>query len=165
MNERQCYEIYPTSTVVLRTILALFLSGVGAAILVGFGMWAGLAYLAYCIVATFLIMRFRCKYCVYYGKTCSGGTRRMAAPLFKPGDNADFPRYIKYIAPIFLVGILPVLGGVVLLVVDFSVVTLVLLAVFFVGQFIVSERVLVKYGCDRCKQRDTCPGYQLTRQS
>jgi len=154
------YENYPLSNVLFRNAFEILLYAFGAVILAGFGTWAAIAYLAYCAAMTIWTMRFRCKYCYYYGKTCPMGMGRIASRLFKPGDNEDFCRTVKFIAPVFLVWLLPILGGVVLLFIRFSVARLVILVLFVIARFALSGKVVVQLGCVRCKQQDDCPAYQ-----
>ena len=154
------YENYSRSSVLLRNAFEILLYAFGAVILAGFGTWAAIAYLAYCAAMTVWTMRFRCKYCYYYGKVCPIGMGRIVSRLFKPGDNEDFSRYVKFIAPVFLIWLLPILGGVVLLFVRFSVMRAVILALFVIARFALSGKVVVQLGCVRCKQQDDCPAYQ-----
>jgi hypothetical protein len=154
------YEHYPLSSVLFRNAFEILLYAFGAVILAGFGTWVAIAYLAYCALMAVWTMRFRCKYCYYYGKTCPMGVGRIASRLFKPGDNEDFRRYAKFIAPVFLVWLLPILGGVVLLFIRFSVMRIVILALFVIARFALSGKVVVQLGCVRCKQQDDCPAYQ-----
>ncbi|MEW6103318.1 MAG: hypothetical protein AB1630_05805 [bacterium] len=160
-DQNQYYENYPATIIILRNIFEIVIWGIGVLLLVKFGKWVVISYLIYSALMVAWIMRFRCKYCYYYGKTCTIGYGKVASMFFDRGDNEEFPKKIKYIIPAILTWILPVIGGVFLLIRNFSVIILILVVVFIVFRFVLSERVLVKYGCQFCYQNHDCPAYQL----
>lgn len=155
------YEKYPSSTVIFRTTLSILIFIIGAIILTGFGQMVGIGYLAFSAIMMIWFMRFRCKYCYYYGKVCTTGFGNLVPMFFKRGDDRKFPQYMEHAYPVLLVWVLPTFGGIVLLVSNRTLETLGLLVLFVILSFVFSERTLKKYGCDYCKQKANCPTYQF----
>ena len=155
------YERYPSSTVMFRTALSIIIFIIGAIILMGFGRSVAIGYLVFSAIMMVWFMRFRCKYCYYYGKVCTAGFGSLAPMFFKRGDNRKFPQYVEHAYPIFLVWALPTFGGIVLLILNRTLEALGLLVIFILLSFVFSERTLKKYGCDYCKQKANCPTYQF----
>ncbi len=154
------YENFPLWIVMVRNTLNILLLGMGALILAAFGTWAGISYLIISVLAIVWSIRFRCKYCYYFGKTCASGYGRIASLLFKKGRTKDFPKYEKYGVPLFVITFLPFLGLGVLFIGVFSL-KLIGLLLFYASLIIFLAKVFYrKFGCDHCKQNSDCPSYQ-----
>ncbi len=163
--EQTSYDRYPFWIVTLSTALGISIWAIGAYILSGFGiLWTGL-YLAYCIWIELGIMRHGCVNCYYYGRLCAFGKGRLCALLFEKGDPQSFTSRRcswKDLVPDFLVVLIPLVGGIVLLIRQFSwsLVLLLgaLLILFSLGNAIVRGRL----ACAHCMQREIgCPAALL----
>lgn len=155
------YEEFPTTIIVLRTLFEILVYGVGAVILARFSIWIGIYYVAYCALMAGLVIAVRCKYCYYYGKSCPSGSGRIAPYLVEKGLHEKFSTHGRYMVPAVLTWVLPVFGGITLVVQHFSWIAVGLLLLFVVLRFYVSEKISIKYGCVHCMQKDDCPTYQL----
>ena len=163
--EQASYDKYPLWIVILSNALGISIWAIGAYILSGFGiLWIGL-YLAYCIWLELRILRHSCVNCCYYGKLCAVGKGRLCALLFERGNPQDFTSQQfswKDLVPDFLVVLIPLVGGVVLLIRQFSWSLVLLLAALLIlfsqGNGIIRGRL----ACAHCRQRETgCPAALL----
>ena len=122
-------------------------------------------YLFYCIGAELLVIIRSCKDCWYYGKICGLGKGKIAPLFAKKGDTkkfADRDISMVYMIPDFLVAILPLLGGVILLLLDFSILVLSLMVVLIVLFFGGTAVIRGTFACKYCKQKDIgCPAYAI----
>jgi len=88
------------------------------------------------------------------------------APLFiKKGDIKKFANRnisIVHMIPDFLVIILPLFGGVILLILDFSILVLSLMVFILVLFFGGTAVIRGTFACKYCKQKDIgCPAYAI----
>ena len=166
MEETQTYENFPAWIPAVCTLLTMSIYAIGAIILGRFGiLWAGL-YLAYCLWIEFRVLKESCVDCTYYGKRCGLGRGRLCALLFREGDPSRFAEKNATWAamvPDFLVPLIPLVGGVILLLTrGFSwslVILLVLLVVLYFGGNAVARGALA---CRYCRQRELgCPAEKL----
>ena len=158
-TQNRYYENFPILTIIFRNALNIAIFLLGAVILAGFGEWVSIVYLAYCTVMMIWVMRFRCKYCYYFDKLCVAGFGKIAPLFFKKGNDEDFPKYIKYVYQLFLTYLAPLIGGIILLIIQFSLVRLVLVLCLTLIAFVFSERFMRHFGCVYCKQQEDCPAY------
>jgi hypothetical protein len=108
---------------ILAVVLSLAIYGVGAYILAGFGLIFAVLYLLYCLWVELRVMRKSWVHCYYYGKTCGLGKGKLCSIFFTRGEPAKFTEpQISWadLLPDLLVSIIPLVGGIVLLVTDFS---------------------------------------------
>ena len=100
-------------------------------------------------------------HCYYYGKVCAFGRGKICSWFFKKGDLQKFAdKEISWvhILPDFLVVIIPLVGGIVLLVISFNWLILVLIIVQFLVFFIGAAIIRGQLACKHCKQRELgCP--------
>ena len=159
------YENYPAWIIVVCNLVPVSIYVIGAVILAGFSPWVSVAYLLFCLWLESRVMRTGCINCFYYGKNCGTGKGRLCAHLFKRGNPQAFAvkeATWKELLPDFLVSLLPLLGGIVLSILDFNwlrVILLVLLmALASVGTATIRGNLLCKY----CKQGQIgCPALKL----
>ena len=161
MESLKTYEDFPPSKIVLSVLLSFSIFALGTAVLSGFGILAAILYLLYCIGTEIHVMKTGCVDCFYYGKWCAFGKGKAAPLLFKRGNPARFTARSlswKDLLPDMSVVLLPLVGGLALLIQDFSwgvtLMLALLLALSFQGNYAVRSKIACKY----CKQRELgCP--------
>jgi hypothetical protein len=165
MAEETGYDIFPLWMPLLAVILSLASYGVGAYILAGFGLIFAVLYLLYCLWIELTIMRKSCVHCYYYGKTCGLGKGKLCSLFFKKGEPAKFTeRQISWadLLPDFLVSVIPLAGGIILLVTDFSWLLVALVVLLVLLGFGGNALIRGSFACKYCKQREIgCPAEQL----
>lgn len=159
------YESFPLWIVFLSNFVSLSIYAVGACILAGFGFLFSILYLVYCVWIELMVLKRSCVNCYYYGRFCGLGRGRLCSLFFKKGDPKKFTdRKISWadLLPDFMVSLLPLVGGLILLVRDFSWLTLALLVVLVVLSFAGNAVVRGSFACKYCKQRELgCPAEKL----
>ncbi len=165
MQEPGCYENYPAVIVVISNLVSLLIYGIGAYILYRFSLILAIIYVTFILLLEFRLLARHCVDCYYYGKTCAFGKGYLSSLLFSRGRPGQFnQRKMKLtdILPDFLMFIVPVLAGVLLLVQQFSWITLsLIIALIFLG-FFGNALVRGQLACRHCKQREAgCPAEQL----
>lgn len=165
MDESPCYESYPLSVVVLANLLALAIYALGAWVLAGWAIWLAALYLLYCLLMEVNVMRRSCVKCAYYGKMCAFGKGRLCSFFFKQGDPSGFAeRQISWfeMVPDFLVSVIPVVGGIALLIRGFSWGVLAMVAGLLLLSLGGNAFVRGTFACRYCKQRESgCPAAEL----
>ena len=165
MSECPKYDSYPARIVLVTLLHSLLTYALGAYILSGFGVVWVAPYLIYCLALRLRLVKAGCPDCWYYGKVCGLGLGWLSGRLFGPGDPRRFvSRKFTWLdlLPDMLVAIIPLVGGVVLLVMSFNwlllgaVLALVLLA--GPGNGFMHGSLL----CRHCRQHDLgCPACDL----
>ncbi len=165
MEEPKSYENFPLGIALLSNRVALAIYALGAYILAGLGIVVTVLYLLFCLWIELGILRRSCVDCYYCGKVCGLGKGKLCALLFKKGDPQKFAE--KEISPAqllpdFMVVIFPILGGIILLVREFTWPLLILLAIFVLLFFAGNAFVRGAFACKYCRQRELgCPAEQL----
>ena len=157
MEESKTYEKFPVRMPLLSTLVALLIYASGAMILAGYGTGLAVLYVLYCAGVEIRVMKKGCVDCYYYGKSCGIGRGRLCSLLFKKGDPERFSRTkVTWAAllPDFLVSIFPLVGGVVLLMRDFSLRLAALLVILVLLTTAGNAAVRSLYACKYCKQRE-----------
>ncbi len=157
-------ENYPFSMVFFALLVTVSIYTLGLVILSGFGNNITALYLLYCIGFEIHVMKKSCVDCFYYGKWCAFGRGKVASLFFKRGDPKRFNSKCmswKELLPDMLVLLIPLVGGIALLIHGFSwsmvMMLVALLALSFGGNYIVRSRI----ACKNCKQRELgCPAEQ-----
>jgi len=137
----------------------------GASMLfMGFGvsLWkwtTAVLYLLYGIVGALWIILFVCPYCHFYDtRFCPCGYGKIASRLRQRKDDSlfikKFKRHIPAIVPLWII---PTFAGIAFLIRDFSILMLVLLALFAINSFAILPLISTKYGCAHCPQKNECP--------
>ncbi|MCX6814883.1 MAG: hypothetical protein NTY20_04520 [Candidatus Aenigmarchaeota archaeon] len=151
------YENFPLWIPTLAILISLSVYAIGAYILSGFGILFSVLYLLYCLWVELRVIQMSCVNCYYYGKVCAFGKGKLCSLFFKKGDPKMFlAKKISWvqILPDFLVFILPLVGGIILLVMGFSWILaglLALLTVIFLGG---TGFIRGSCACKFCKQRE-----------
>ncbi len=161
MNSNRPYEKFPFRMVLVAVMTNVSIYALGAVILSGFGNVVAGLFLLYCFGVEIHVMKMSCVDCCYYGKWCAFGKGKVAPLLFKQGDPKRFAAKCiswKELLPDMLVLLIPLAGGVALMIRDFSWVVAALLAALlalsFGGNYLVRSRIACKY----CRQRELgCP--------
>jgi hypothetical protein len=165
MEDTKAYESFPVGVAILCYLVGLLTYAVGAYVLAGFGVLASILYLLYCLWMEVRLLRVGCVDCYYYGKVCGLGRGRVCSLLFRKGDPQRFvEKQVSWadMLPDFLVVILPIVGGIVLLVRDFTWLGLVALVVLGILYFAGNAVVRGSFACKYCKQGQIgCPALEL----
>jgi len=165
MQEIKSCENFPIWIPLVAIFVSIICYILGAIILVGFGIIVVILYLAYCLGVEMLVVFRSCKFCYYYNRVCGLGKGKIASLFTKKGDPKKFTeRNVNPsdLIPDFLVTVFPIVGGVILLVLNFSFIRIgmiILLAILsFGGTAIIRGYLACKY----CKQREIgCPAQQF----
>ena len=166
MSQPQTCERYPTSIVLLTNLVSLVIIAIGSYVLATLWIWLLVPYLLYCLWLEFRLLKTACVDCSYYGVACAFGKGKLCAVVLAQGDPHTFgSRDISWlaVAPDFLVSILPLIGGIALIILRgwnwLTVALLVLLLAFAFGAPPVVRNSLA---CKYCKQRQiACPAHEL----
>lgn len=165
MDSAEYFEDYPKGIVVLSNIFALSIWAIGAFILFGFGLLFSVIFIIYCFLTEVSIYRGSCVNCCYYGKVCFSGRGKISALMFKRGDPHRFINRkvtFKDLLPDLMVTVIPIIGGIILLITSFSWLVLILIIVLLLlatgGNAIIRGR----YACRYCRQRELgCPAQRF----
>jgi len=165
MTEIKSYENFPLWIPFIAILISFIGYILGAIILSGFGIVIVVIYLIYCGCIELLVIFRSCKDCYYYGKVCGLGKGKIAPFFVKKGNPKKFvDKKISWydLIPDFLVSIIPIVGGIILLVSNFSFILLgliILLAVIFFGG---TGFIRGTFACKYCKQKEIgCPAEQM----
>jgi hypothetical protein len=165
MEHIKTYENFHLRIALFSNLVSLSIYAIGIYVLAGFGILFLAAYLIYCLWLETRLLMGSCVNCYYYGRVCAFGKGRLCSMLFKKGDPKKFlEKEISWrqIIPDFLVFIIPLAGGALLLVGNFSWLLAVLLAVLAVLSFGGTAFVRSSYACKYCRQRELgCPAQKL----
>ena len=167
MNPAKRYENFPLGIVFLCNVVSFAVYALGFHILAGFGIGVAALYLLICLGLEYRVMKASCVNCYYYGRWCGFGKGKLCSLLFKKGDPQQFAERTaswRDVLPDFLVFLLPVGGGIVLLIQDFTWPLLIALAGLVALSFGGTAFVRGSFSCQYCKQKDIgCPAEQLFR--
>jgi len=165
VKDTKSYESFPMWIVFSSNLVAISIYIIGAYILAGLGVIFSALYLFYCLLMEIMILRRSCVDCYYYGKVCGLGKGKLCSLLFKKGKPERFVKKevsLTTMLPDFMVSIFPLLGGIILLIRNFTwllVAVMVILVVLSFGGNAVVRGLLV---CRYCKQRKIgCPAEKL----
>jgi len=165
MKNTKSYENFPVWIPFIAILISIISYSIGAIILSGFGIIFAILYILYCIAIELMIIFRSCKNCWYYGKICGLGKGKIASLFVKRGDTkkfADRDVSMVQMIPDFLVVIIPLFGGIILLVLNFSILVLFLMVVLIVLFFGGTAFVRGTFACKYCKQKDIgCPAYAI----
>ena len=165
MKKSKSYENYPLRTVLLSNLFSITIYLVGLYIMLNLGIVFAALFVVYLFLIEFRLLAKSCKYCYYYGKLCAFGKGKCCAIFFKKGDPEKFIKTeitMKDIIPDFLTFIFPLIGGIILLLSNFSWLIVVLLALLVILGFGGNAVVRGSLACKYCKQREIgCPAERL----
>ena len=159
------HENYPLWIVLFSNLVTLATYFIGAYIIYQAGLVWMLVYLIYVLVLEFRLVHGHCTNCYYYGKYCAFGRGKLSSLFFKKGNPKKFAcMQITWrdIAPDFLVGVIPLVIGIVFIVYNFSWLILVLVIILFLLISFGSAFVRGTLACKYCRQRELgCPAERL----
>lgn len=159
------FENYPARMVLLANSYSLATYALGAFVILGFGWPFVVLYLAFCAFLEFRVLSMSCRGCYYYGKTCFSGKGRVASKFFEQGPPGSMAsRDITWLAvlPDFMVSLIPVFGGIYLLIVGFDWIILGAVAGLLLMATVGNSYIHGSIACKHCKQRDLgCPALKL----
>jgi hypothetical protein len=167
MNSK-IFDRFPTWMALIGLSVSASIYLLGGLILSHFGILAGIGYLAFCAFVELAVLRGSCAHCFYYGKVCGLGKGRLCSLMVKRGDPHRFTeREVTFrdVIPEMLVPILPLVGGLIVLLrrfdwVDLAAILLILLLASFGNGFVRGA-----LACRYCAQRELgCPAQKLFNQ-
>jgi hypothetical protein len=169
MENSTRYDNFPLRIVFLCSSVTLAIYVLGMLILLGFGLAIAFLYVMFCLYCEYRVMKYSCVHCAYYGKLCGFGRGKLASLLFGPGDPQRFiDRKVTWVAvlPDFLVFLIPLVGGLILLIKDFDGLLLLAMVLLVILAFGAPPVTRGQYACKYCKQKDIfCPAEQLFRKA
>ncbi|MBA7624963.1 hypothetical protein ES703_32383 [subsurface metagenome] len=167
MEETNSYENFPIRIALLSNFVAILIYAIGACILAGFGILLSILYLLYCLWIEMRVLKGSCVDCYYYGKVCGLGKGKLCSLLFKKGKPQKYvEKEVSWskILPDFMIFIFPIVGGIILLVRDFTWLLGAMLAILVILSFVGNAVIRGSFACKYCKQREIgCPAEQLFR--
>ena len=165
MENKTVYEKFPIWIPSVPWAVSLSIYAIGVYILLKFAVFLAVLYILFCVWVEFEVLKESCVNCYYYGRTCSLGRGKLCAFIFKKGTAENFvDREISWkdIAPDFLVFVVPLVGGIIYLIEDFTLLILALLVVLTILSLGGNALLRGALICKHCKQRRLgCPAEQL----
>ena len=159
------FDNYPFWIVLLSNLLSIIIYGLGFYIMFRLSWMIAVVYLLYILAQEVRLIRNHCTSCFYYGKTCGFGKGRLSALIFKQGDPAKFCQNNftwKDLIPDILVWTLPILVGIVVLILQFSLSILLAMILLFLFSSFGNQFIRGSLTCKYCKQMELgCPAEQL----
>jgi hypothetical protein len=150
---------------IIAVLLSLIGYILGTYILSAFGLLIVILYLIYCVFIELLIIFRSCKDCYYYDKICGLGKGKIAPFFTKKGKPSRFiDKKISWhdLIPDFLVGIMPIVGGIIILISDFSFITLGLIVLIVIIFFGGTGYIRGTFACKYCRQKELgCPAQEI----
>jgi len=169
MQNNKVYENFPVWIPLLSCILSIAIYTLGAFIFYQLAVFFTILYLIYCLWIEFRILQKSCANCYYYGKICGLGRGKLSPLFFKKGNPERFmEREISWkdLIPDFLVLIFPLVGGIIVLIRDFTWLVLVLMVILAVLSLCGNAIIRGSLACKYCKQKELgCPAEQLFSKS
>ena len=161
MAKAKSFENYPVWIVILSNIFSLSIYVIGTYVLLGFGLLVAALYLLYCIWTEYRLLSTSCVNCYYYGKFCCFGQGKLCSLFFKKGNAKNFNKReitAKDILPDFLVSIFPIIGAIIILIMNFSWNILLSLLILIILTSAGNAFIRGSFACKYCKQRELgCP--------
>ncbi len=165
MHEKQLFDNFPLWIPILSGALSLTIYAIGIYIFSQLGILYAILFFIFCLWLELKTLRGSCKYCYYFGKTCGLGRGKICALIFKKGDpNKFIEKDISWkdLIPDFLVLILPIVGGIIVLIRDFSWLILSLMVILIILSMAGNAMIRGSLACKYCRQRELgCPAERL----
>ena len=159
------YENYPAGIIFLSLSVSFLIYALGTFILARLGILFAFLYVLYCIGNEMNLLRSSCRHCYYFGKACAFGKGRLCALVFRKGTSDTFiSRKITWrdMIPDLLVMLVPVAGGIAVLILRFSPVILLAIIALAVLSFAGNAFIRGNFACKYCKQAELgCPALDL----
>ncbi len=163
--KQKTYENYPAWIIVVSNLLQIAIYGVGAYIILYFGIFWAVLYLFYCLLIEARVLKEGCINCYYYGKACFSGKGKICRLFFKKGDPNIFAKtqitWVNFV-PELLISLVPLAAGIIILINNFTWTILLLLALLLILAFPVTGFLRGSLICNYCKQgKIGCPAAQM----
>jgi asparagine N-glycosylation enzyme membrane subunit Stt3 len=150
-------EDFPKSVIIIRWVILLFAFALGIYVLFELHQMLAIVYIVYSVMALTLILTLsRCVNCFYHGRLCNTGWGKIAAYLFKKGDESKYVDRYDYAIFLHLLWLIPLLAAALQAVRRRNILSLAILAAYLFALF-VEKIILKKLCCKRCHQKDFCP--------
>ena len=155
-------ERYSLKWIVGQNLFIMVYFGVGFVGLYSLQIWGypavAIAYALFIIIMLAVVLRKHlCTNCYYYGKRCNTGWGLLSSYMFKKhSGNYEFGIKLANIVWGF-VAIVPIVGMIISLLFNFSIIELFLLGLFIILTCI--NLIIHQKACVRCKMKHTCPAY------
>lgn len=161
--EAKKLENYPIKIVCVSATLTIISYLLGTAVFYVLSPLLGVLFLILTITNIGVSMKLRCTNCFYLGKYCNFGLGKLAAILFKKGNPEEFSNRRKVIPTAVLsfgTMLLPIVAGILLLLIDFSIGNITLLSVYILFGIVPNFFVRGSF-CEKCMQGQLgCPSYE-----
>jgi hypothetical protein len=159
------YENYPFWMIAIANALSISIYAIGFFILSELGFIFAVFYLFYFIFIEINLYRKSCVHCYYFGKLCGFGKGKICSLLFSKGDPKKFiERKLTWwdMLPDLLLLIIPFLGGIIILFLDFQwIILAAIIAIIFLS-FTGNAFIRGSFSCKYCKQKELgCPAAEL----
>ncbi|MHA1214710.1 MAG: hypothetical protein ACTSPG_05400 [Candidatus Hodarchaeales archaeon] len=163
VKSNDSFEKYPYRIICVSASLTALNYLLGTLVLYVLDTIIGFLFLFFCIFTILVSMRTRCSCCAYHGRWCNIGLGKLSGLVFKKGDPVEFRNPKNVILTVilgFTTIFLPVFVGIILIILDFSLFTVSLLAVYVLIGFFPNLLLREKL-CVRCEQGVLgCPEYE-----
>ena len=164
MNVKKLYdrgvERYPLGWIIGQNIFFVVYFAIGFMGMIplqihGFPVISVLYAIFLFIMLIFVLRKHLCTSCYYYGKLCSTGWGKLSALMFSK-DSGNYQLGAKLAGITWMLAtFIPIIGIVIVLLIDYSLSNLVLLILFILLTPI--NFVSHRKACERCKMKLTCP--------
>ena len=165
MIKTKSYENFPLWIPFIAIFVSIISYSIGALIISRFGIIFSILYLIYCIGAELMVIIRSCKDCWYYGKICGLGRGKIVPLFVKKGDTKKFAERdisVVHMLPDFLVVIFPLIAGIILSILDFSILILIMMIVLIFLFFGGTAFIRGSFACKYCKQKEIgCPADKI----
>jgi len=163
------YENYPLWMIAMANALSISIYAIGLFILAQLGTIFAIFYLFYCFILEISLYHKSCVNCYYYGKLCGFGKGKICSFLFSKGDPKKFiERKLTWwnMLPDILLLIIPFLGGIIIIFLNFQWIILAAIIVIIFFSFMGNAFIRGSFSCKYCKQKELgCPAAQLFNQA
>ena len=151
---------YPLAFVIGQNVFLLVYFGIGFLSMLslqvyGFPILSVFYVFSLAIMLLFVLRKHLCTHCYYYGKRCNTGWGKLSSFMFKK-ESGNYQLGIKLANITWALAILiPIIGSILALVLNYSLFTLSLLFLFV--SLTPINLVIHKKACEKCKIRFICP--------
>ena len=170
MNMKKLYEKgfeeYPITTVIAQNLFFLIYFSIGFIAILPLKILGipiiSLLYAVFLVVMLLFVLRkYLCTNCYYYGKKCSTGWGKLSSLMFKE-KSGNYELGIKLAGITWgLATLIPIIGSIISLILNFTTYRLGLLILFiFLTPF---NFIFHKNSCKRCKIRNVCPASMVKK--
>ena len=150
-------EDHPWYVILLRWMILTIIFALGIYILYQLNQMMVWLYILYSVFGLTLVLPLaRCVYCYYHNKWCNTGWGKLAAYLFKKGDEEKYVPKYPFAILLYPLWLFPLLVGFVLLLRQRNLFSLMLLLAYVL--FLYLEKLILRFvACPHCHQRSFCP--------